>query len=308
MSRAEIFPGACAKRTFARPQTRVWPLLDAGSRPKYHSVQHDYFVEMIMKRVLRKVLPAWFVLVALAVTIGLPSTAVGQSAQERARQVEELSLEAANEYRASNFSRAIELFEEAYAIEPVPNLLFNIAKCHEKLEDWDAAIENYQKFVVEQDTDRKARESALKRIDALQEIKAAEASDDDTKVAAEEPTDSTGPPEKAEVTEGPDHTVAYITLGTGAALLVGGGVFGLMASGKQSDFEDATTAQAKRDARDSGETMALVADVMYAAGAVTAGVGLYLLLTADSESPAQASVAFPWVGESSAGVGVRTTF
>ncbi|MFU8806550.1 MAG: hypothetical protein ACNA8W_22255, partial [Bradymonadaceae bacterium] len=61
-------------------------------------------------------------------------------APEIARKVEQLSSEGAQKYRAQDYESAISLFGQAYELEPVPNLLYNIAKCYEQLEDWDNAI------------------------------------------------------------------------------------------------------------------------------------------------------------------------
>lgn len=239
--------------------------------------------------------------------VSSPATGFAQTAAERAKQVEQLSADATKAYRAGEYQKAADLFQKAHDIEPVPNLLFNMAKSYEKMENWNSAIEFYQKFLVEEGISKSARQSALERVDELKQLQAAnkDASGEQTVVK----TDQTEEPVKASPeTEESGNTGAWIAMGTGAALLVGGGVFGIIASGKQSEFEDATTTQAKIDARDSGQTMALIADVMYISGAVIGGIGIYLLLTADSSEADSTATAFPWVGKDAAGVGMRTTF
>ncbi len=241
--------------------------------------------------------------------VALPaSSSFAQSSEERAEKVEQLSAEATEAYRAGEFQKAADLFEEAYGIEPVPNLLFNIARSYEKMENWDQAIDYYEKFVVEEGISKKARKSALGRLSELKDMRAREnaESKDEDKIA-----DSDKSVEDPEETEEPDagsNTAAWVAVGTGVALVAGGGVFGLVASGKQSDFEDATSRDAKVDARDSGQTMALIADVMYISGAVVTGIGIYLLLSGDSESDTRQATAFPWVSGDSAGVSIRTPF
>jgi len=224
----------------------------------------------------------------------------------RARQVEQLSRDATTKYREQDYLGAIKLFEEAYKIEPVPNLLFNIARCHEKLEDWDSAIANYQKFVVEPDVERSARQAALDRIDALNEVKLAEVQTQRTSdPVVRQPAD---PPR--EEAKGPDRTWGYVTLGTGVGLLAGGALFGVLASSKQTEFEDATSVEAKKDARSSGQTFALVADGLYISGAIVSVIGVYLLLTSGSNEAATASGITPvgWVEAGGGGLGFHTSF
>ena len=251
----------------------------------------------------------WIAVGLSVASYGMP---VGNAAfaQEPAKKVEDLSKDATKKYREKDFAAAIELFQKAYDIEPVPNLLFNIAKCYEKLEQWDPAIEYYQKFVVEPDVDKAARQSALDRIDALKEVQAAQRlaeadkkqPDDQTVVKKEEP--------KVEPSA-PDHTWAYVTLGTGVAFLAGGAVFGVLASSEQTNFEQGATYQDRVDAKDAGETYAVVADGLYITGAVLAVVGVVLYVTAHAEQDAVASGPVKpvgWVGHGGGGLGLVTSF
>ena len=219
------------------------------------------------------------VLMCGAIGFGTPGLGFAQSSS--AEKVEQLSKDATAKYREGDFNAAIELFQKAYDIEPVPNLLFNIARCHEKLENWDKAIGFYQKFVVEPDVEKDARQAAVDRIDALNEVKQA--------LAAQERNSGTGdtvgdkqvetPP--AAVESSPDNTWSYVMLGTGAGLIGGGVLFGVLASSKQSDFEQSTDVGEKQDLRSSGQTFAMVADGFYITGAVVGLIGVYMLLTAD---------------------------
>ncbi len=216
-----------------------------------------------------------------------------------------MSRDATTKYREKDYTGAIELFKKAYEIEPVPNLLFNIARCYEKLEDWDSAISNYQKFVVEPDVEKSARQAALERIEALNQVKLAQAQTQTT-----EKPDDTVKKTPAPVGEGPDNTWAYVTLGSGLALVAGGVGFGLLASSKQSEFEQAGSVEEKQSARDSGQTFALVADGMYIVGGVVTLVGAYLLLTSGKSETASAMQVLPtgWIEASGGGLGLSTRF
>jgi len=233
-------------------------------------------------------------------------------AQDEAQKVEGLSKEATSKYREKDYAAAIELFQKAYEIEPVPNLLFNIAKCYEKLEQWDPAIEYYQKFVVEPDVDKSARQSALDRIDALKEVQSAQKQADRDAKQTETAKKTEKKAEPIEV--GPDYTWAYVTLGTGVALVGGGIVFGVLASGEETTFNQGQTFEERKDAKDAGETYAIVADGLYVAGGIIAVVGVLLFVTADSGTKdvgmaSQGEIkAFGWVGQDGGGVGLSSVF
>lgn len=237
-------------------------------------------------------------------------------ADDSAQQVEALSKEATKEYRAKNYAKAAELFEKAYAIEAVPNLLFNIAKCYEKLENWPSAIEYYEKFVVQPDIDTNARQSALDRTKALREVIAAEEATkqqaEDAKQAdgGQRPRDDKSVPPQTQPAD--DNTWAFVTLGLGLALVGGGAAFGVMASSEQDRFEQGTTYEERREAKDSGETYALAADGFFITGGILTLVGVLLFVTDGDESEVSAVPYAPrpvgWVGHGGGGLGLNTRF
>ena len=186
----------------------------------------------------------------------------------------------------------------------MPNLLFNIAKVQEKTENWDEAEKNYKEFIKSPDADPNAREVALERIDAIGEIKRAAAEANKPK-PEEKPEEKPPPPPEKKAS-----IVPWIMLGSGAAIAATGGVFGIMALGKQSEFDDATTAEEKRDLRSTGKTFALVADISYGVGLAVGVVGVIMLLTSGGDEPATQTAVLPvtWFGphgEAGAGINVR---
>lgn len=237
-------------------------------------------------------------------------------ADEKTEKVEELSSAGAQAYRSGDFEKAIELFQKAYDLQPVPNLLFNIAKCYEKIENWDKAVENYEKFVVAPDVESEARQQAMDRIDALNKVVAAEkerkrqeelaAQEQQRQQEQQQQQQQQPPPEEPSA----DYTWAYVTLGTGIALLAGGGVFGLMASSQEGAFKTSDDVDVKRDARSKGRTFALVADSMMGAGAVATIIGIVLFATASPEEPAAEGSASltGWIVPDGGGVGLTWTF
>lgn len=245
--------------------------------------------------------------VALATVPVVPGTAWAQDVV--GEKVQKLSKEGTELYRAGNYEEAARKFEAAYELEPVENLLFNAAKCYEKLEEWDKAIELYKQFTVAPGVDPKAKEVALQQVEKLEEISEVEKrtaekekSDSDSQNAQ---TDKQAPPP---VAPEPDYTWSYVALGSGVALLATGGVFGVLASSEQSNFDVAETAEERRAARDTGTTYALTADIMYGLGAAAAITGVILFVTADAdESEAGVTVA-PVVGKDGVGVGLSGRF
>ena len=92
--------------------------------------------------------------------------------QDRSR-VEELSAKGTDAFRAGRYKEAIGAFEQAYAITPVANLLYNIALCYEKLDDLDNAHAYYKRFIVAPDANADVRSTALARMDERRLILAA---------------------------------------------------------------------------------------------------------------------------------------
>jgi tetratricopeptide (TPR) repeat protein len=247
----------------------------------------------------------------LAASLSFASVPGSVFAQEIGEKVEQLSQDGAKLYRAGDYQGAARKFEAAYELEPVPNLLFNAAKCYEKLEQWDNSIALYKKFSVAPDVDPKAKDLALQQIQAIKEIQEIdERGKNDAKVADSneektKPDENTEPPSPPPI----DYTWAYVSLGTGVALLATGGIFGVLASAEQSNFDVAETSQERRTAADSGTTFALTADILYGLGAAAAITGVILFVTADSDEAAEPGVSWtPIVGPDNVGVGMTGRF
>lgn len=243
---------------------------------------------------------------AMSPTVVLAQAGEEMSSEERARQVEQLASQGAQAYRSGDFTSAIDFFERAYALEPVPNLLYNIAKSYEKQEKYQQAIDHYQKFAVAPEVDSEARQAALDRVDNLREIADIKEGDrgggDDT---------STGGRDRDQESSGPSKTAAWLTMGGGAALLATGVAFGLSASAAADEVQSGATFEQRQDARDSGKTSALVADGAFIAGAVVTSLGLYLYFSdSDTEADTRASstTVAPWVTTEAAGMGMSLDF
>lgn len=253
---------------------------------------------------MRKFLGTCLILVGLT-GFGIVPTAQAQEedSAQVARQVEDLNRQAAAEFRAGNFEEAIDLFEDAYALQPVPNLLYNIGRCYEQLEEWDEAIRYFERFITAPDVETQAREHAMEKVQSLREIKAAIARGEEPEPRDDDPI---GP------VDGPNRTPAFAAIGGGLALVGGGVVMGLMASGNASQISDTDLSYDDRlAARNSARTQGIVADVLYVSGAAVTLVGIYLFVTAGSadDAPAPTAGIFqPWITRDSAGLGFYIGF
>lgn len=259
---------------------------------------------------MRKILGTCLFVFALS-GFGLVSTAYAQDDESStvARQVETLSVEGAQHFAAGDFEAAIVSFQEAYALQPVPNLLYNIGRCHEQLEQWDQAIVYLERFITAPEVESDAREHAMQRVQSLREIKEATARGDDDPDTGDLDDDPMEP--EPVVVEGPNRTPGFIAVGAGAGLIVGGVVMGLMASGNANTIQDTTLSYDDRlAAQSSARTQGLVADIFYVSGAAVTAVGIYLLVTAGSDDapPPTAATIQPWIGRHSAGVGFGRGF
>ncbi len=66
-------------------------------------------------------------------------------------------------YKAGKYAEALGEFQKAYAIAPTPSLLYNMARCHERLSQWKEALELYTRY-------RDQAPSAQDKADAQEKI------------------------------------------------------------------------------------------------------------------------------------------
>jgi tetratricopeptide (TPR) repeat protein len=71
-------------------------------------------------------------------------------------------------YAAGNYLGALQAFERAYALMVEPNLLFNIAGCHEQLGQRATALEYYRRFLAAPTADPEGRRRAVESLRQLE--------------------------------------------------------------------------------------------------------------------------------------------
>ncbi|MGM0556662.1 MAG: tetratricopeptide repeat protein [Myxococcota bacterium] len=263
---------------------------------------------------MRKPIFVAFVIFGL-LTFGAASVGFAQDGGEAAESSEEefgsLTKQGATAYRNEDYENAVVFFERAYEVKPVPNLLYNIGRAHEKLGNFEEAIEYYEEFANEPDVDIKARRDAIDRADTLSKV--VERREAGEEVDEEELAKQQGEAELAQTeTEiERDYTLAYIFGGASVAALATGTVFAIQAGNAHDDFESAESRQQLEDARSRGETASVLADSMFGVGIALAGVGTYFALFPPETEvpPEQAKMRFaPRFGAGQAGMSLTVDF
>jgi tetratricopeptide (TPR) repeat protein len=84
---------------------------------------------------------------ALLALLGSPRVALGEGALERdaARALFE---EGRIAFEKARYAEALERMERAYSLAPIPDLLYDIARCHEQLGHTADAISAYERYVA----------------------------------------------------------------------------------------------------------------------------------------------------------------
>ena len=174
-------------------------------------------------------------------------------------------------YRAGDFKQTIDLLTEAYALEPQPVLLYNLARAQEGIGNNDAAIETYEKFLAQEPNakDRGAIEQRLATLRrqrderlALEKRSAAQAIAQPTPLPPPE-----RPPYKRSV-------LPYVVGGVGVVGLAAGVIFGLSAN---SQRDDAVAAPGQREAiglEDDAKSSATLSNVSFVVGGVLLAAGV----------------------------------
>ena len=201
-----------------------------------------------------------------------------QELQEQA-EVERLSAAGVEAYKAKEYNKAVGLFQQALAIQPVPNLLYNIARACELMGDDRKAVFYYTKFIRAQDVSDAARDKARGRLADL-EARMLAAS------PAPEPTNwEEGASDGPVVLGGMDTeddlgamTVAgWVTASGGTALVLVSTVLAVRMGDEVDSFNGTTELEQKRAYRQNAEALGLAADVGFGVGAALLATGATLL-------------------------------
>lgn len=262
-------------------------------------------------------------LLVMLTGVGFVPAAHAEEGMSTSQRIEALSIQGAESFNDGDFARAADYFEQAYALEPIPNLLFNIGRSYEQLEDWESAKENFQKFLDTPDLDDDARQYAEDKLATMTEnleeqreeerLARQREEEEEARRLAEEEEARAAEEARLRALEEQSNMPAFATMGAGAGLLAGGLLMGMRANGNADRLSDTTLAYDDRvAARSSARTQGLVADGFYIAGAAAMAVGLYMLLSSDDIDDGLDDASMggltPWLHGDGAGLDIRLGF
>lgn len=213
----------------------------------------------------------------------------------------ELSAQAIDRFQVQDYDAAVRLFEEAYAIDRVPNYLFNIGRVYEEKGDLETALTYYERFVAHPEAAPDAKRMTEARIEELR-AKLPPPSPDPIEPPPPRPRASDTSPRTNDLSLADTPAPAraprgnlrlriggYSLLGGGAAILAIGAGFAGAALAQHRRLDGLTMLEARDDAIRRGEQSSLIADSLFIAGGVVAIAGLTLtLVSLRSRTPAPA--------------------
>jgi tetratricopeptide (TPR) repeat protein len=222
---------------------------------------------------------------AIAICLAAAPAAAEQSSAKRSVARRHLEL-GQSLYKTSNYPAALEEFRRAYALEPHPDLLFNVARCLEVMGRLDEAAAAYREYLARK-PDASDRDLVQTRIATLEG--------------------------RARGERGGSwrRRVGWSAVGLGAASLVAGAVFSAMARSKADDYRQAADERRPYDeleeiARGGRAYQAAQIATLVAGGAIAAAGVVLLVLDRRGrahEARAAAVRLVPFVAAGGAGVG-----
>jgi tetratricopeptide (TPR) repeat protein len=177
-------------------------------------------------------------------------------------------------YNAGEFAEAATLLRRAYELHPDATLLFNLARALEGMGDFDGAIENYERYLSEGQnlSDRGAIERRLVTLRAQRDRLRG-----DREAEPERETERERDPIPREEPAREQRSIAvepWVVFGAGILIVGGGFAFGGVSAALASDAEQEPVMVTAVDLHSQAEVYAIVANVFFLTGALTAAAGL----------------------------------
>jgi tetratricopeptide (TPR) repeat protein len=204
-----------------------------------------------------------------------PTTPPATQEGDRQRKAEAAAQRGFEAYGRGEFNEAVAAYTESYQVFPTAEALFNLANIYDKkLNDPKLAIEFYRRYNASYDANPDLIPRSTARIAELSAAKEKSNAPAATTPSAEPPKGSWSSTK----------TVAVVAMGAGVIGLGIGAIFGLSASSKHSEAEDAgcsgkvclneAGASKERDAGKAGT----ISTIGFVAGGVmlATGIGVYL--------------------------------
>lgn len=190
--------------------------------------------------------------------------------QETLDKAENAFLEGLTAYRAKKFTQAATLFKSAHALVPYRDLLFNIARAYEALNNNDQAVKYYKLYLKTKPIDETQIIHRMRQLGVSQFKDSPQTSPD--KRGSKDLSQSSS---NFEV-----NILSWSVLGSGVALVGLGSYFGISALDSAKSAREAKATSLYNQSKDNAESEALIADVTLTLGIATIAGGIYLLMTA----------------------------
>ena len=137
-------------------------------------------------------------------------------------------------YGVAHYQKALEEFSKAHEVEPLPELLYNMGRCHEGLGDFVRALTLYRRCLKD-NPNSATRAAVQKRIEALERVATSKSSQKKTEKRVASPR---GEPSSTAWRK----TAGWVVLATGGAALITGAVMGSLVTTREEEYEEAAAA------------------------------------------------------------------
>lgn len=250
---------------------------------------------------------------ALALAAALAPAALHAQPRESRREFDRLVRSAVEAYDAGRYQDAINALERAYAIRPLPRVLYNIGRAYDQAGRFATAADYYRRFLQsEPDGDaaavaREALQTAERRAREQTETEARQREEAEARQRAEaEARQRAEAEERARLEEerrrrmlsvgfAPRRVTVPVAVlwGIAGAGAIAGGILGGLALSAQSDFDASRQGNDRASAYDTGTATAIGADVALGTAVVAGVTGLVLFLIQPRERLAAPTEAPP---------------
>jgi tetratricopeptide (TPR) repeat protein len=219
-------------------------------------------------------------------------------------------------YEQASYTDALKEFNEAYRISKKPALLYNLARCHEALEQYGEAVTLLERY-LQDDPDASDRETIETRIAHLKQRQRA------VEQERPRPLETPAPPGVAPAPPAPAAAAApprkrkwtWIVGGVGVAALAGALGTGIASQLEYNSLASSCTNNKCSPSKvsdpqgriDRGRQLALATDVLWPVGAAAVAASVVLFVVEGRHPATHARVA-PWLTPSSGGLAVARDF
>ena len=205
------------------------------------------------------------------------TTQVTTSKQKKAAFVRTNYLKGLDHFKKKKYQKALLLFMKVYRIQPNPNLVYNMARSFEELEQYDDAANYYEEYlkIHPKANDRDSILLSIKTLRALGKSKKP------TPVSTTPVPNQTTAQKQSQQSNWwqSKRSWGWVAIGLSSLLVVGGVVYGMEASHINETMEQANNVQVWQQKLNERSDASRVADIFYVTASLSLGTALYLLLS-----------------------------